>query len=89
MIIDLVLYVTLIIASILLLIGIATYFEWLLLPWIFLMAFDIIRGIISVIFIFIVAHVSSIFSNIGSVVQQSLTAFIIEPLTVILQNKHC
>uniref|UniRef100_A0A0N4VNB0 Conserved plasma membrane protein n=1 Tax=Enterobius vermicularis TaxID=51028 RepID=A0A0N4VNB0_ENTVE len=56
LIIDLVLYVTLIIASILLLIGIATYFEWLLLPWIFLMAFDIIRGIISVIFIFIVAH---------------------------------
>uniref|UniRef100_A0A0N5AC51 Conserved plasma membrane protein n=1 Tax=Syphacia muris TaxID=451379 RepID=A0A0N5AC51_9BILA len=48
LIIDLGLYVALIIAT--------TYFEWLFLPWIFLMAFDIIRGIVSVIFIFIVAH---------------------------------
>lgn len=56
LIVDIILYVLLIIASIILLIGLASYIEWLLLPWIFLMSFEIIRGMISVFFIFLFAH---------------------------------
>ncbi|VDM43221.1 unnamed protein product [Toxocara canis] len=56
LIVDIILYVMLIIASVVLLIGLATYIEWLLLPWIFLMILDIIRGFISVFFIFFFAH---------------------------------
>uniref|UniRef100_A0A914RH69 Uncharacterized protein n=1 Tax=Parascaris equorum TaxID=6256 RepID=A0A914RH69_PAREQ len=37
LIVDIILYVLLILASVVLLIGLATYIEWLLLPWIFLM----------------------------------------------------
>uniref|UniRef100_A0A915AVZ6 Uncharacterized protein n=1 Tax=Parascaris univalens TaxID=6257 RepID=A0A915AVZ6_PARUN len=56
LIVDIILYVLLILASVVLLIGLATYIEWLLLPWIFLMVLDIIRGFISVFFIFFFAH---------------------------------
>ncbi|MFH4981286.1 hypothetical protein AB6A40_007995 [Gnathostoma spinigerum] len=62
--VDIILYVLLIIASILVLIGLAVYFEWLLLPWILLMSLDIIRGFISVFFIFFFSHVSSIIDHI-------------------------
>ncbi|KAI6220345.1 hypothetical protein M3Y99_01608700 [Aphelenchoides fujianensis] len=50
------LYILLVIASVLLLIGLCIYNEWLLLPWIFLMAVDIIRGFITVLLIFIFGH---------------------------------
>uniref|UniRef100_A0AC35TUK2 Conserved plasma membrane protein n=1 Tax=Rhabditophanes sp. KR3021 TaxID=114890 RepID=A0AC35TUK2_9BILA len=46
------LWVALIIASILCLIGLAIYNEWLLLPWIGLMVIEVIRGLISTFFIF-------------------------------------
>ncbi|VDM96154.1 unnamed protein product [Thelazia callipaeda] len=53
---DIIVYVLLIIASMLLLIGLSTYVEWLLLPWIFLMILDVIRGLITVFFILSFAH---------------------------------
>ncbi|KAM3722595.1 NADH-quinone oxidoreductase subunit K [Dirofilaria immitis] len=56
LVIDIILYVLIIIASILLLIGLASYVEWLLVPWIFLMILDIIRGLIIVFFIFFYAY---------------------------------
>ncbi|TKR67351.1 hypothetical protein L596_023517 [Steinernema carpocapsae] len=56
LVLNILLYVAIVIASILLLIALALYNEWLLLPWIFLMAIDIIRGLISVLFIFIFSH---------------------------------
>ncbi|EJW78977.1 hypothetical protein WUBG_10115, partial [Wuchereria bancrofti] len=56
LVIDIILYVLIIIASILLLIGLASYVEWLLVPWIFLIILDVIRGLISVFFIFFYAH---------------------------------
>ena len=51
------LYVLIVLASILLLIGIAIYNHWLLVPWMILMAIDIIRGFISVFFIFWFSYV--------------------------------
>jgi len=53
---DIFLYALLILASLLLLAGIAFYSEWLLIPWIVLMAVDIVRGFISTIFIFIYSY---------------------------------
>ncbi|CAL2036692.1 hypothetical protein CAEBREN_09735 [Caenorhabditis brenneri] len=50
--IDILLYGSLILASIILLIGLCSYNHWLLLPWAFLMIIDIVRGFISVFFIF-------------------------------------
>ncbi|CAD6188523.1 unnamed protein product [Caenorhabditis auriculariae] len=49
---DVFLYVSLILASVLLLIGLCMYNQWLLVPWLILMAIDIVRGLISVFFIF-------------------------------------
>jgi len=57
---DIFLYAFLCLASLLLLAGIIFYSEWLLIPWIVLMAVDIIRGTISTIFIFIYSYVSSV-----------------------------
>lgn len=54
---DLGLYVLLIMASVAVLIGICIYSQWLLVPWIALMAVDIVRGLISVLFIFVLSHV--------------------------------
>jgi len=53
---DIVLYALLVLASIALLIGICAYNQWFLIPWIFLMAIDIIRGFISVLVILIFSH---------------------------------
>jgi len=53
---DIILYGLLVLASIILLIGICTYNQWFLIPWIFLMAIDIIRGFISVLVIFVYSH---------------------------------
>lgn len=60
------LYVLLILASVILLVGLAVYSQWLLIPWIILMCVDIIRGIISVLFIFFLSHVSFNFLKIFS-----------------------
>jgi len=56
LLIDIVLYCLIVLASVLLLIGLAIYSQWFLVPWILLMALDIIRGFISVIFIFVYSH---------------------------------
>jgi len=53
---NIILYALLILASIILLVGLYTYTEWLLVPWIILMFVDIIRGFVSTIFIFIYSH---------------------------------
>ncbi|KAI1721228.1 hypothetical protein Ddc_07674 [Ditylenchus destructor] len=53
---DICLYVLLVAASIILLAGLAMYNQWFLIPWIILMFVDIIRGIISTIFIFVYSH---------------------------------
>lgn len=55
---DVVLYALIVVASVLLLIGLAVYSQWLLLPWILLMLVDIVRGTISAIMIFFYSHVS-------------------------------
>uniref|UniRef100_A0AC34Q638 Uncharacterized protein n=1 Tax=Panagrolaimus sp. JU765 TaxID=591449 RepID=A0AC34Q638_9BILA len=49
---NILLYVGIILASLLGLLGLALYFEWLLLPWIILMCIDIFRGFISTFLIF-------------------------------------
>ncbi|KAH7731465.1 Protein C18D11.1 [Aphelenchoides avenae] len=54
---DIFLYVLLIIASVTLLVGLASYIQYLLIPWIALMAVEIVRGLISVLFIFVLSHV--------------------------------
>ncbi|CEF68668.1 Hypothetical protein SRAE_2000332300 [Strongyloides ratti] len=56
LLVDVFLWAALIVASILCLIGLAIYNEWLLIPWILLMLIEVIRGIISVVFIFIFSH---------------------------------
>ncbi|KAK0421233.1 hypothetical protein QR680_015127 [Steinernema hermaphroditum] len=53
---NIILFIAIVIASILLLISVALYNEWLMLPWIGLMAIEVIRGLISVLFIFIFSH---------------------------------
>ncbi|KAI6176473.1 Protein C18D11 [Aphelenchoides bicaudatus] len=53
---DIILYSLLVLASVVLLIGLCAYNQWFLIPWIFLMAIDIIRGFISVIVIFVYSH---------------------------------
>uniref|UniRef100_A0A8R1HZ32 Uncharacterized protein n=1 Tax=Caenorhabditis japonica TaxID=281687 RepID=A0A8R1HZ32_CAEJA len=52
LVIDILLYVSLVLASIVLLVGLCTYNQWLLVPWMFLMIIDVVRGFISVFFIF-------------------------------------
>ncbi|CAI2349012.1 unnamed protein product [Caenorhabditis sp. 36 PRJEB53466] len=52
LVIDIILYVSLVLASVILLVGLCSYNQWLLLPWAFLMIIDIVRGFISVFFIF-------------------------------------
>ncbi|PAV86780.1 hypothetical protein WR25_05431 [Diploscapter pachys] len=54
--INIFIYVAMILASIVLLIGLAIYNQWLLVPWIIIMAIDIIRGLISVFFIFLFSY---------------------------------
>uniref|UniRef100_A0AC35GH34 Uncharacterized protein n=1 Tax=Panagrolaimus sp. PS1159 TaxID=55785 RepID=A0AC35GH34_9BILA len=49
---DIVLYILIVIASLIMLVGLLIYNEWLLLPWIALMAFEVFRGLISVFFMF-------------------------------------
>ena len=49
---DIVLYILIVIASLIMLVGLIIYNEWLLLPWIALMAFEVFRGLISVFFMF-------------------------------------
>uniref|UniRef100_A0A8R1TMZ1 Peptidase S54 rhomboid domain-containing protein n=1 Tax=Onchocerca volvulus TaxID=6282 RepID=A0A8R1TMZ1_ONCVO len=56
LVIDIILYALIIIASILLLISLSLYVEWLLVPPIFLMILDITRRLITVFFIFFFAH---------------------------------
>ncbi|CAI4228990.1 unnamed protein product [Auanema sp. JU1783] len=56
LVVNLFIYVGMILASILLLIGLAIYNQWLLVPWIVLLAIDIIRGLISVFFIFFFSY---------------------------------
>jgi hypothetical protein len=58
LIIDLFVFVVLLIGAVLLLIALLVYVQWLLLPWLFAMGIDVLRGIISVLFIFIYSHVS-------------------------------
>ncbi|EPB74443.1 hypothetical protein ANCCEY_06453 [Ancylostoma ceylanicum] len=57
LLVNIFLYVGIVLASILLLIGLSIYNQWLLVPWIILMGIDIIRGLISVLFIFIYSYV--------------------------------
>ncbi|KAF1761951.1 hypothetical protein GCK72_010210 [Caenorhabditis remanei] len=52
LLVDLILYVSLVVASLILLLGICCRNQWLLLPWGLLMILDIVRGFISVFFIF-------------------------------------
>jgi len=56
LIIDLFIFVVLLIGAVLLLIAMLVYVQWLLLPWLFAMGVDVLRGIISVLFIFIYSH---------------------------------
>ncbi|VDO38480.1 unnamed protein product [Haemonchus placei] len=56
LVIDILIYIGMVLASILLLIGLSVYNQWLLVPWIVIMAIDIIRGLISVLFIFIYSY---------------------------------
>jgi hypothetical protein len=53
---DIFLYVLIVAASVALLIGLCTDNQFLLIPWIVLMTVDIIRGTISVLFIFVLSH---------------------------------
>uniref|UniRef100_A0A914HE59 Uncharacterized protein n=1 Tax=Globodera rostochiensis TaxID=31243 RepID=A0A914HE59_GLORO len=50
------LYIPLIFASILLLAGICLSSEWLLIPWLILLPLDILRGLFSCLFIFLLSH---------------------------------
>ncbi|VDL65833.1 unnamed protein product [Nippostrongylus brasiliensis] len=61
LVVNIFIYVCVILASILLLIGLSIYNQWLLVPWIIIMGIDIIRGLISVLFIFIYSYVSAHF----------------------------
>ncbi|KAK6049913.1 hypothetical protein COOONC_12582 [Cooperia oncophora] len=61
LVIDILIYIGMILASILLLIGLFIYNQWLLVPWIIIMGIDIIRGLISVLFIFIYSYVSVVY----------------------------
>ncbi|CAJ0941879.1 unnamed protein product, partial [Mesorhabditis belari] len=54
--VDVTLWVLLILASVLLIVGIVIYNHWLLAPWMLLMAIDIIRGFISTFMIFWLSH---------------------------------
>ncbi|CAJ0581058.1 unnamed protein product, partial [Mesorhabditis spiculigera] len=56
LLIDVSLWVLLILASVLLIVGIVIYNHWLLVPWMLLMAIDIIRGFISTFMIFWLSH---------------------------------
>jgi hypothetical protein len=56
LLIDLCLYVPLIIASLALLVGVCLNSPWLLLPWLILMPFDVLRGLISSILILLMSH---------------------------------
>ncbi|WKX99397.1 hypothetical protein Q1695_014352 [Nippostrongylus brasiliensis] len=56
LVVNIFIYVCVILASILLLIGLSIYNQWLLVPWIIIMGIDIIRGLISVLFIFIYSY---------------------------------
>uniref|UniRef100_A0A7E4VH81 Conserved plasma membrane protein n=1 Tax=Panagrellus redivivus TaxID=6233 RepID=A0A7E4VH81_PANRE len=49
---DIILYIGIVVASLILLAGLAIYSEWLLVPWIVLMIIEVIRGFISVFMIF-------------------------------------
>ncbi|CAK5060647.1 unnamed protein product [Meloidogyne enterolobii] len=49
-------YIPMIVASLLVLIGICLHFSWLLLPWLIIMPLDIIRGLVSTILILILNH---------------------------------
>ncbi|KAF7636360.1 hypothetical protein Mgra_00004141 [Meloidogyne graminicola] len=56
LIIALCVYILMIIASLLVLLGICLHFSWLLLPWLIIMPLDILRGLISTILILILNH---------------------------------
>uniref|UniRef100_A0A0K0CZD4 Ig-like domain-containing protein n=1 Tax=Angiostrongylus cantonensis TaxID=6313 RepID=A0A0K0CZD4_ANGCA len=58
LVVNIFVYVCVVLASILMLIGLLIYNQWLLVPWMIIMAIDIIRGFISVLFIFIYSYVS-------------------------------
>uniref|UniRef100_A0AC34FF78 Uncharacterized protein n=1 Tax=Panagrolaimus sp. ES5 TaxID=591445 RepID=A0AC34FF78_9BILA len=49
---DIILYILIVIASLLMLVGLLIYNQWLLIPWIILMCFEVFRGLISVFFMF-------------------------------------
>jgi len=53
---NIVLFGLLVLASLVLLVGLCAYNQWFLIPWIMLMVVDIVRGIISTVFIFIYSH---------------------------------
>ncbi|KAI6187655.1 hypothetical protein M3Y98_00268000 [Aphelenchoides besseyi] len=53
---NIILYIALALASVILLFGLCVYNQWFLIPWIILMVVDIIRGFISVLLIFIFSH---------------------------------
>lgn len=56
LVVNIFIYSCVVLASILMLIGLLAYNQWLLVPWIIMMAIDIIRGLISVVFIFIYSY---------------------------------
>ena len=56
LLIALCIYIPMIVASLLVLIGICLHFSWLLLPWLIIMPLDIIRGLVSTILILILNH---------------------------------
>ncbi|VDM60802.1 unnamed protein product [Angiostrongylus costaricensis] len=56
LVVNIFVYVCVVLASILMLLGLLIYNQWLLVPWMIIMAIDIIRGFISVLFIFIYSY---------------------------------
>lgn len=58
LVINICIFSLLIISSVFLLIGLVAHTQWLLIPWIFLMAIEIVRGFISTIAIFFFSYVS-------------------------------
>ncbi|KAJ1352210.1 hypothetical protein KIN20_008416 [Parelaphostrongylus tenuis] len=56
LVVNIFIYVCVVLASILMLIGLLIYNQWLLVPWLIIMAIDIIRGLISVFFIFLFSY---------------------------------
>ncbi|GMS90109.1 hypothetical protein PENTCL1PPCAC_12284, partial [Pristionchus entomophagus] len=56
LIIDIVIYICVILASLLVLVGVCTYNYWLLIPWLAIMGVEIIRGLISCFFMFWYSH---------------------------------